>query len=198
MTSVSSVLFPNAMSTALYDSVRTDSKLCTNYERLGNIGDVEITAEDVVRRYLWELLRARFSTKTGLATAMGTSRAQLQASIRQGRITVDQMNGLATTLGSSIYGVLRELSGIAEQMERGKLPKMSDQELAKMIGGQGTREEEEKDDEGPELPGEADRAELSGVARVKAVSARSGGKRAPSAPPRHTRPPAERNQKRSR
>lgn len=202
MTSVASVLETYDSSSPSSLPGRTKTKLCTGFEHLGHTPWVDITAEDVVRRYLWELMRARFATKTALAQGMGTSRSQLQVSIEKGRLTVDQMNALATAMGSSIFAVMKELSGIAEQMERGRLPRLSDQEVAEMLGGPGRErrqaEPEEEEQDEPTLPGEVDRLAFSGGSRVTPVAPRAGERRGRVAPPQPPRPPVERNQKRSR
>lgn len=141
---------------------RTEAKQCTSFEHLWQNLGVEIAAEDVVRRYLQELMRTRFTTKTALATGMGTSRAQLQVSIREGRLTVDQMNALAVASGTSIWAVFREMSSIAEQLERGKLAKLTAEEIGEMLGGQGRAAETE---ERHVLPADADRLKFSGGGR---------------------------------
>jgi hypothetical protein len=160
VTSIQSVRIPNDDVNALVLSNRMKSKQCTDIEHLGHNSGVEIAAEDVVRRYLHGLMQGRFPTKTALATGMGTSRAQLQASIRQGYLTVGQMNALAEAMGSSVWGVLKELAGLAEQMEKGRVKKLSGAELEHFIGG-AERKPREKTQH--ILQGEIDEAaELSG------------------------------------
>lgn len=171
MTSTGSVRFQNGSVNTLSPSDRTISKLCTNSVPLGHTSGVEISAEDVVRRYLHGLMQGRFATKTGLATGMGTSRAQLQASIRQGHLTVGQMNSLAEAMGSSVWGVFKELSGLAEQMEKGRIAKLSEDELADLVGGAERKGKGEKE---AVLQGEIDRETFSGGPAVKRGAARDG------------------------
>lgn len=118
---------------SLVNGKRTESKHCTSSEHLGDSLDVEIAVQDVVRHYLRELMRHRLSKKTDLAKGMATSRAQLQASIKDGRMTVDQMNALASTLGSSPSAILRELATIAEKLEKGKLRPLTGAEIEEML-----------------------------------------------------------------
>jgi len=110
----------------------------------------------VVRRFLYELMRSRFPTKTGLASGMGSSRSQLQQSIRQGYLTVLQMNHLAEAMGSTVWGVMKELSTLAEGMEKGRIAKLSDAELTELLEGR-----ERKPRGRAALQGELDAVEFS-------------------------------------
>jgi hypothetical protein len=172
VTSTRSVLFQNASVNTLRACTCSNSKLCTSFEHLGHNLSVEISAEDVVRRYLHGLMQGRFATKTALATGMGTSRAQLQASIRQGHLTVGQMNQLAESMGSTIWGVFKELSGLAEQMEKGRIAKLTNDELAELVGG---LEKRGKADREAVLQGELDRERFSVATPSRRAGHRSSG-----------------------
>jgi hypothetical protein len=116
---------------------------------------VEILGQDVVRRYLYGLMQGRFSTKTQLAAGMNSSRSQLQASIRQGYLTVPQMNALAESMGSSIWGVMKELASLAEAMEKRRIAKLSEEEMSELLEGR------QRKGRSQVLQGELDAAEFS-------------------------------------
>lgn len=193
MTSTTTVLNQYQLSSATRSLFCTESELCTISEHLGHTFGVDIAAEDVVRRYLMELMRGRFPTKTALATGMGTSRSQLQASIRDGRLTVDQMNALAEATGSSIFSVLKEMTGLAAQMERGKLPKLTDDEITEMLSGSAKVREEE-----PILEADVDRMRLSAGRRGRRAESRPASPDAPGGRARQNQPPDEQHQRRQR
>lgn len=94
-----------------------------------------VQAEDVVRRYLFDMLKGgRVRTKTELAAAMNTSRNQLNIAMVSGSLTANQINGLSRTTGS-VAAVYRELSTLAEKMARGVVPeKLSEAEEETLRG----------------------------------------------------------------
>lgn len=151
MTSVQSVLKQNAN----VNQECSESTQCSDYEHLGHTSGVEIVGQDVIRRYLYGLMQGRFDSKTALAIGMGSSRSQLQASIRQGYLTVPQMNALAESMGSSIWGVMNELAILAKGMEKHAIPKLSEEELADLLAGR------QRKGKRPVLQGELDEAEFS-------------------------------------
>lgn len=169
------------------------STQCSDYEHLGHTLEVEIIAQDVVRRFLYELMRSRFASKTALAVGMGTSRPQLQASIRQGYLTVKQMNALAEAMGSSVWGVMKELSTIAEGMEKGSIRKLSKVELTELLEGR-----ERKSKGRAVLQGELDEAQFSEEHDEAPEDPLDDEQGEPAARPSPRRQPAGRHQRHPR
>jgi hypothetical protein len=137
-----------------YDSSENDQ--CSDSVHLGHTLGVDIVAQDVVRRFLYELMRSRFESKTALAVGMGTSRPQLQAAIRQGYITVKHMNSIAEATGATIWGVMNEMASIAKGMEKGSIHKLSAAEMTELLEGR-----ERKSKGRAVLQGELDEAQFS-------------------------------------
>lgn len=100
-------------------------------------------------------MQGRFSLKTDLASAMGTSRSSLQSSIRKGYLTVPQMNALAEALGSSVSGVMKELASLAEALEKRRIAKLSDDEMEELLEGRQRKGRRQA------LQGELDEAQFS-------------------------------------
>lgn len=150
---------------------RTDFAHCTKIEHLGTITRVPVSAYDVVKRYLQNLMdTGRVPKKVRLAEAMKTSRTQVYTALREGRITIDHIEALAQYLHSTPSAVLGELAGLAKKM---------DEELAA---------EEQTDP--PQLPGRVDREKfLSEDRRAPRGGEESSEPGEPSLPsPRRRRP----------
>lgn len=98
---------------------RTEIAHCTEIGHLGTIVRVPVTARDVVKQYLRNLMdTGRVPKKTRLADAMKTSRTQVYSALREGRITVDHIEALARYLHSTPASILGELAGLAAIMDK--------------------------------------------------------------------------------
>lgn len=172
---------------------RTESTQCSDSARLAIIKSVEYMAQDVVRRFLYELMRSRFPTKTALAAGIGSSRSQLQASIRQGYLTVKQMNSLAEAMGSSVWGVMKELSTLAEGMEKGRLAKLTEGEMTELLEGR-----ERKSRGRMVLQGELDEITFSGETDETPDEDQDSEPSEPSEQPTPHKPHASQGQRRQR
>lgn len=73
--------------------------------------------EDAVKLYLAALLSGHRFNKTTLAKAMDTSRGQLDAALKGGRVTVDHVNGIAAATTGRVSSVLLELYEFAKEVE---------------------------------------------------------------------------------
>lgn len=150
----------------LVKKLRTDVVRCTNSEHLGMIGVVPATANDVVRRYLANLMKTgRVEKKaTALAKAMGTSRTQVYASIAAGTLTVDHVNALAKSLDSSVSAVWSELAGLAKLIDGGEEEMATNREYVELLGRQDRRKafisDSPRESHGDGRPSDADVLEL--------------------------------------
>jgi hypothetical protein len=124
---------------------RTQCVLFTENVYRDNLLKVKVTAEDVARRFLNELLlRGGYKKKT-LAPAMGTSRGHLDVVLRDGNLLMDHITALSAQMKVGPHVVFRALATIAEMMH----DESEAESIQKTTG---------VDDE---LPGRADRRAIS-------------------------------------